>query len=329
MGFVRRHWFLFALLILIPAGMLGGQSPAIANTVERLLSTQVVVFGVLFAMSFTLKLEQIRRTALRPWAAMFAVLVNLVVLPLTAWLVSRWDAAGPFAAGLLIVGVVPSTLASAAVWTRRAGGNDAIPLLVTLLTNGLCFLAIPFWLWLLLGESVPIDAAALMQRLIWAALLPMALGQMVRFWKPARDWADSRKPLIGMAAQIGILGIVLVGSLRTGPVLLASTSGLSALSIAAVGIQCFLIHAAGLLVAWLGCRAVSASAENTVGVMFAGSQKTLPIAVDLATSPLLLATGLSPLAILPPLTFHVLQLIVDTVVAERAAAFTKAPETDR
>jgi len=317
---LRQHWFLFALLVLIPLGMLGGQISAVVAVVERLLNTQVIVFGVLFAMSFTLKLEQIRTTALRPWAAFYAVLISLVFMPLVAWGVSRWDPDGLFAAGLLIVGVVPSTLASAAVWTRRAGGNDAIPLLVTLLTNGCCFLAIPFWLSLLLGETVPIDAAALMQRLVWSALLPMALGQLVRFWKPARLWADRNKPRLGMAAQIGILGIVLVGSLRTGPVLIATTSGLSWLAVSLVMVQCLLIHAAGLFAGWAGGRVVGASGENTVAMMFAGSQKTLPIAVDLATSPLLLATGLSPLAILPPLIYHALQLIVDTFVAEKSAA---------
>ena len=47
---------------------------------------------------------------------------------------------------MIVAATAPCTLASAAVWTRRAGGNDAVAILVTFITNATCFLVTPFWL---------------------------------------------------------------------------------------------------------------------------------------------------------------------------------------
>ena len=56
--------------------------------------------------------------------------------------------------GILVVGAIPSTLASAAVWTRRAGGNDAVAILGTIVTNLSCFVVTPVWLFQMTGETV-------------------------------------------------------------------------------------------------------------------------------------------------------------------------------
>ena len=54
---------------------------------------------------------------------------------------------------LVIAAAVPSTVASAAVWTRRAGGNEIVALIVTVVTNSLCFLVTPLWVLLATGRS--------------------------------------------------------------------------------------------------------------------------------------------------------------------------------
>ena len=60
---------------------------------------------------------------------------------------------GDLAVGLLVAAAAPCTLASAAVWTRRAGGNDAVALMVTIGTNLTCFVVTPLWLLVTTGRA--------------------------------------------------------------------------------------------------------------------------------------------------------------------------------
>ena len=318
MKHLLKHWFLYSLLIILPLGVgIGQAASAWGDFICSLVQTKVVVFAVLFGMSVTLSLEQLSQTAARPWGVLAASVISMMLFPLTVWLIVYFLPASPFSSGLLIMAAVPSTLASAAVWTRKAGGNDAVSLMTTLVTNGLCFLVTPFWLWMTLGRTVPLDSKALAMRLLVIALLPMLLGQVVRLFRSARRFADQHRSRISAAAQLGILSIIFVGAIRSGPELAGNSRHLSIGSLILVWFVCLVIHLLFLLVSWKAARLIHCSKRDAIGVMFSGSQKTLPIAIDLATAPLLHASGVSSLAILPPLIYHATQLIVDTLIVEK------------
>ncbi len=313
-----KQWFLYSLLIVIPSGMIIGQSdPGWSDLITSLVQTKVVVFAVLFCMSVTLSLDQLKQTASRPWGVVSASVISSILFPLTVWGIVLLLPASPFSAGLLIMAAVPSTLASAAVWTRKAGGNDAVSLMTTLVTNGLCFVVTPFWLWLTLGRSAPLDSKALAIRLLLIALLPMVLGQVVRAWSTIKKLADANRSQISIIAQLGILSVIFVGAIRSGLELAENPGNISIGSVVIVWLVCLAIHLLFLIVSWKIARLIRCSFEDAIGVMFSGSQKTLPIAIDLATAPVLIASGISSLAILPPLIYHATQLIVDTVITTR------------
>ena len=69
---------------------------------------------------------------------------------------------------------------------------------------------------------------------------------------------------------------------------------------------------------WLGLKLSAAFGiawPDTIAVAFAGSQKTLMVGAYIA-----LAVG--PLAILPMVAYHAVQLFVDTLIADRWAKLT-------
>lgn len=331
MKHLLNHWFLYLLLVIIPIGMLIGQlAPVASSLVTTSVKTQWVVFFVLTCMSVTLSLGKLTQTVTHPRGIILAAVINGVLFPLIVWQIVLLLPESPFSAGLLIMAAVPSTLASAAVWTRKAGGNDALSLMVTLISNGLCFIVTPFWLAVTLGKVAPLDSTALASRLLFIALLPMLLGQIARFYKPIRLFADSNRLRISIAAQIGILSIIFVGAIRSGPELFSHRSNFSIGSLAIVLSACVLIHILFLGISWWSAKWLQCSRHDSIGVMFSGSQKTLPIAIDLATAPLLISSGISTLAIIPPLMYHVTQLIIDTIIADQmkknSAPFSSQPD---
>jgi sodium/bile acid cotransporter 7 len=120
--------------------------------------------------------------------------------------------------GLLVVAATPSSLASAAVWTRRTGGNDVVAMLISVVTNLSCFLATPVWLKWTTGRAVLMDGLMInmMSKLGLLVVLPMILAQLIRLLPPIDCWGTLRKKPLGVLAQLGGLLMVWLGSIKVG-----------------------------------------------------------------------------------------------------------------
>lgn len=323
--FLLRRWFLVCLLVILPGGLwlgtrLGPERIDAVQSAVGGLGASILTALILYLMSVTLDSGRLRAALTRPAPVIWAILVNYGLIPLAAWPLSRLQLTPDFAVGLLVAACVPCTMAAASVWTRKAGGNDAVPLLVTLITNSLCFVLTPLWLhWTLPdgdGGSIQLDTGYLMQKLIISALLPIAAGQLTRIVPLFAAAADRRKLLLGNIAQACILTIVLWESIKAGPKVGGNGAG-SAAGIALVWGSCILLHC-GALAGSLGAgRLFGFDAADQTAVAFAASQKTLPIGVYVAAA---VSTAGAPLAVLPMLMYHASQLFIDTAVADHLAA---------
>ncbi len=305
---LRYRWFLIALVLLLGAGM---GWPAATGPVVGWINGDWLVAIVIFIMALPLETRSLWSAVRRPGPAWLGAAVNAGVCPPLGWLASRW-LPPELATGVIVATVVPTTLATAAVWTRRAGGNDAVAFLVTMITNLGCFLVVPGWLWLLSGVRADVDYAAIVRGLILLIVVPIVLAQLLRQWRPLGRWATRHKKSLSFLAQIGVLTMVLIGAVRCGD-RLAAMDGQSILTAGNVvrliaGVAA--VHVAAL---WLGLqtsRALGFAWPDSIAVAFAGSQKTLMVGAYVA-----LAVG--PLAILPMVAYHAVQLFVDTLIADR------------
>lgn len=304
--FLLRHWFLSLLAVVLAGGILVG--PQWAEPLSRfprgwLVAT--VMFLTALPMSFAQLATAVRATR----AVGLALLLSMAVAPPLAWVVG-YALPASLAIGLVVAASVPCTLASAAVWTRRGGGNDAIALVVTLVTNLLCFVILPGWLWLLLRSEIALDPTALSLRLVFLVVLPVLLAQLLRISKTVADASASRKWLLSYVAQIGVLIMVFFGAVSAGDTLArlnASSIGPTAWAVlvaAVVGLH-LILFALG----WYGGRLVGASNGDRLAIAVAGSQKTLMIGLDVAM-------GFGGLAVLPMVAYHVVQLLVDTLLVD-------------
>ncbi|MBI1314914.1 hypothetical protein GC176_26775 [bacterium] len=325
---LQKRWFLISLLTLIPCGLMTGYFGDV-QTVERcrdLVPTRKLTAFILVLMAFSLNSGHLKASLKKPGPVCWASLCNYALIPLLGWAAMSLQLTPDFRIGLMIAASTPCTLAAASVWTRKAGGNDAVSLLTTLVTNTLCFVITPFWLVTATGQSVELNMADLTQRLLWVVLLPTLIGQSLRIFRPAADFATKHKTPIGVVAQSCVLILVLMAALGGGIKLRESSLGQQVAGLAVVWTSCVAIHLTAFTVAWRGGGILRLERRDRIAASFAGSQKTLPIGVYLATDPSAFGgaeviDGLPiPFAVFPMLMFHASQLFIDTLIADRLKA---------
>ena len=327
---IRRHWFLVGLVTLIPlAIVLATSHPPLwlVGAVET-LPTAVCTATILFLMSVTLNSQRLLESLRRPYAVGAAFFVNQAIVPLLALPLLAFQKSDDLRVGLLIAASVPCTMAAASVWTRRAEGNDAVSLLVTLTSNGFCFLITPFWLsvgtrWFATAATgASLAFGAMVSKLVCAALLPALAGQLVRLHGGTCKFVDRNKPWFSNGAQIIILTLVFVSAFRGG--LRFENDGmvenLRHGEFATVWVCCIAVHCAAMLIAWTLTGLLRFPLADRRACVIAGSQKTLPIGILVCD-----ATGM-PFSLLPMLMYHASQLFIDTWVADRMK--TVGPKSD-
>lgn len=307
----RKNWFLVGLTLVVVGGVAGANS--LQWFADQSWLRNGLVFAVLFVMTLPLKAETIWRVLRSPWPALLASLINLGFIPPLAWLVGGILPAG-LSRGLIVAAAAPCTVASAAVWTRKAGGNDAMAIMVTVLTNLSCFVITPAWVWWLAGlEGVQLELMPLVVKLACFVLAPMVLAQICRLQPHVGEFAVRRRIPLATFAQIGLLTMVGIGSIRMGRLFWEEQGALD--SLGAIGIMTFLvigIHLAAFLVGWWSSRWFGFGRPERIAVGFAGSQKTLLVGLSVALE--------VRASILPMVVYHVSQLFIDTLIANRLAS---------
>ena len=307
---LRRHWFLLLLIATLSIGMCWAEQLApLADS----LPCAWIIGSVLLAMALPLSLDALARTVRSPWPALLAVAINYLLVPLLAWFFGR-VLMPDLALGLIIAAAVPCTLASAAVWTRLAGGNEGVSLLVTIVTNLSCFLVTPALIQVCSGghATAVIPFGEMAVKLLVLIVLPLVLAQLLRRIRGVSHWADQSKPLLSGCAQVGILVIVFVGAVHCGTKIGALVGrpsdfgGQLVVLLVIVAVVHLLAWASGF---WAAGRCGIARPEQ-IAVAFAGSQKTLMVGLAIALQ-------FGGLTILPMLAYHVVQLLIDTLLAHR------------
>jgi sodium/bile acid cotransporter 7 len=346
LAFLQKRWFLVALAVLIASGLVWGmqnpvakaESPANAASqpedaatptglLARLSFSQIITAVVLFLMAFSLDSDHLKAAIRSPGPVVWASLINIGGIPVLAWGLSRFQLIRDFEIGLMIAATVPCTMAAASVWTRKAKGNDAVSLMVTLATNMACFLITPFWLSVTVGQGVTLNMEAMVFDLLFVVLLPTLLGQGVRQIPPLGRFATKQKVPIGVIAQALILSLVFLAAFKAGKQLGGDGPHPSLASVLLVWGSCILVHLVAMAFGFLGGNLFGFSEANRAAVVFASSQKTLPIGVLIATAanmlgnPNLLGAGEGiPFAVFPMLMYHASQLFIDTLIADILAA---------
>jgi sodium/bile acid cotransporter 7 len=160
------------------------------------------------------------------------------------------------------------------------------------------------------ADDSELSLARMSLELALLVVLPMAVAQVIRLDRRIALAATARQDLLGAVAQCGILSTVLFGAISTGLRLRESPMELTfAWDLVSMLAAVLAVHV-GMF--WVGVslgKLLGHSREDQIAVGFSGSQKTLMVG-------LLMAVSLG-ITILPMVTYHITQLVVDTVIADR------------
>jgi sodium/bile acid cotransporter 7 len=164
---------------------------------------------------------------------------------------------------------------------------------------------------LVLSQQTEIDVAQQVTKLSLIVVLPLALAQLMRR-AGAAAWADRNKPRLSVLGQCGILVMVVFGAAAgASKVELAdqaaqTTSWLVGVTLVASAIA---VHVTALYLGIVLARGWKLPRVSQIAIGIAGSQKTLMVGLQIAID-----CGVS---VVPMIIYHLSQLVIDTIVAER------------
>jgi sodium/bile acid cotransporter 7 len=144
-------------------------------------------------------------------------------------------------------------------------------------------------------------------------VVPILVAQLTRLHRPIAGWSTRQKVSLSAVAQCGILSIVLVGAVQSAE-RIANVPAEQAPQWADFVLMILVVaglHSVVLAAGYLLARSTGLRRPEQIAVAFSGSQKTLMVGIYVATN------YFAGLTLLPMVAYHVCQLLIDTLVADR------------
>ena len=168
----------------------------------------------MFGMGATLSLRDFRDVVREPRSVSIGLAVQIVLVPLAAFVFLRVLGVGDgVAIGLALIAAIPGGTTSN-IFTFFARGNSALSISITGLTTLACLLTTPLILTLLISDSLPADfsmpTGQIVTEIGFTLLLPLGLGMLYLYLYPRTAVAVSKWCI--RASLLGIL-LIVIGSI--------------------------------------------------------------------------------------------------------------------
>jgi sodium/bile acid cotransporter 7 len=322
---LARDWFLVGMVGAVVLATLFPEPGRSGGPLHLDVVGDVGIFGIFFFHGLALSRDRMRAGMMRWKLHVVVQAMTYVAFPLLG--IALAAAFGRFLPEHLLLGffylcALPSTISSSVAMTAVARGNVPGAIFNATLSSLVGIFATPLLVsvWASTsGESFSVGRAVL--DIATMLLLPIVLGQLLR---PALGaWFQRWHRYANTFDKLVILLLVYVSfadSVRAG---LWTEHGVGVLVLAVVGSA--VILAVVLSLSTRIARLVGLDKEDEIAAVFCGSKKTLASGVPMAK----LIFGAHPglgLIVLPIMFYHQLQLFVCSILAERYARRSLAPE---
>lgn len=317
-SFLTRNWFILSLPLVIAFAALFPKLGADGGPLHPEVSTRWAVVGIFLLQGLSLPSTALRRGAENWRLHLLIQSFTFLVFPSIALagdaLGGRFLPNPDLRMGFLLLGVLPSTVSSSVVFTQQAGGNSGAAIFNAALSNSLGLVVTPLWVaWLAAtqGGMAPVTGRAV-QDILFLMLLPVAIGQLVRWFQ--EDTVKQLGRHLGTGSSLLILFLVFsafADSIHDGLWRSARPELLSTI----VAIT-FALFALLLGLTLMAGRWIDLPREDRITAAFCAPQKTIAAGIPLAKALFGSHPGLG-LILLPVLIYHPVQLILSGILANR------------
>jgi sodium/bile acid cotransporter 7 len=319
---LKPDWYL--IFILAAAG-LASVLPARGEAAVGLSWASKVLIGIVFFLHGARLSREAVIKGLTHWrlhltilAATFllfpAITVGMAALP-------AWITPPEIAAGLVLLGCLPSTIQSSIAFVGVARGNVAAAVASASASNMIGVFLTPALASLLLHAEGAISPGS-----FWAIVIqlfvPFVAGQIARPWIGA--FVARHNKTLGLLDRGTIVLIVYVAF--SGAVVEGVWDKLGALDLVRLLVLCCVLLAAVLAITAVAARALGFSKEDEIAIVFCGSKKSLASGAPIAAA--LLTPAAAGIAMIPLMIFHQIQLMACAAIAQRYARRPDPPLPD-
>jgi BASS family bile acid:Na+ symporter len=239
-GFSYTFWILTAVTFSLyyPEYFTGIGDFSFKKLIVPLL--QLIMFGVGTTMGYKDFGEIIRS----PRAVLIGIVCQFSIMPLVGFTIANsFNFPAEIAAGIILIGCVPSGLASN-VMAYIANANVALSITLTAVATTLAPLMTPFLMEMLAGQFVEVDFLSMMKDIVYMVIIPICAGLIYNYFLGGKFPAlDKAMPVVSMVSIALIITIITAAGrdslLAIGPLLVLAV----------------LIHnLVGFLVGYSSCR---------------------------------------------------------------------------
>jgi sodium/bile acid cotransporter 7 len=242
-------------------------------------------------------------------APLAAVISSLIFIPLLSWLLARFVFPLEYVLGVCIIATAPVTMFSGTVMTALGRGNIPLSLLICVLGNFIGVFTVPVSLKLLVEAAgdVSLPVLKMLLSLVITVLVPIALGMLAQ--PPLTAFRSRYGQAFSIFQQCIVLLIILSAVAGTGTNIHAAGASLPLL-LAFI----FFLHSLILAMNFGISKIIGLDRPSTTAFTIHTSQKTLAVSYLVWSG---YFSSQYPLALIPGIVYHLTQMIMDTLVAER------------
>ncbi len=305
-AFLKKQWFFVGIAIMI---ILAYVFPDIGRWVRTYSILNIGIFLAFFITGLTLETSSITGNLKNFKAPLAAMISSLILFPLLSWLIAQPILPAEFVIGVCIIATAPVTVASGTVMTAIGRGNVPLSLFICVLGNLLALFTIPFSLSLLIGIGTDIELPVLKMLfgLITTILVPTMLGQFVRPF--VKNKLEPYKQTFSIFQQSVVLIIIFNAVASSSDKIIQAGA-----SVVVVGVFMLILHSVILIMNYGISKGITLDRASTVAFTIHTSQKTLTVSYIIWAG---YFAADYPMALIPGIVYHMVQMIMDTVVAER------------
>ncbi|KAF7820372.1 putative sodium/metabolite cotransporter BASS4, chloroplastic [Senna tora] len=311
----------FLPLVLITGVTLGLTYPSLGCLAERYSVSKLGPFGIFILSGLMLRSKEIGAAAEAWPVGLFGLVSILFLTPYFSKAILQVQLQPQeFITGLAVFCCMPTTLSSGVALTQLAGGNSALALAMTVISNLLGIFIVPLSItkYVADGVGVTVPTKQLFKSLVLTILVPLILGKVLReSFKGVADFVDGNRKLFSRLNAFFLSLVPWIQVSKSSSLLLMVKPRVFLI---AIGLGT-LLHLSLLLFNTVAVRSISAISggsksifareENANAFVLIASQKTLPVMVAVI-EPLCGALGESGLLILPCVAAHLNQIILDS-----------------